>query len=94
MDFAAVQRNWAFVVAYRQAPKQANGRLALGQRQKLMADFTKSPKQFGHLIQLVKYADEKGIPLDVSDGRRHNSGQSKLTPKIEEAMKEINKAFL
>ena len=76
-----MQRNWAFVVAYRQAPK-------------LMAEFTESPKQFSRLIQLVKYADEKGIPLGVSDGRHHNSGQAKLTSKMEEAMKEMNKANL
>ena len=95
MQREGLQGNWALVVAYRQAPKLADGRLAFRENKKLMAEFNKTEKQVRCIIQLVRSADRQGIALDVSDRRNCNPGRpSELTPKIEQAMKEINAALL
>jgi hypothetical protein len=51
--------------------------------------------QVRRIIQLVKSADTRDIAVDLSDRRKCLPGRpSELTPEIEQAMKEINKAYL
>ena len=61
MQQEGLQGNWALVVAYRQAPKLADGRLAFRENKKLMAEFNKTEKQVRRIIQLVRSADRQGI---------------------------------
>jgi hypothetical protein len=85
MQQEGLQGNWALVVAYRQAPKLADGRLALGEKLKLMSEFNKTKKQVRRIIELVRSADRQGIVLDLSDQRKyHPERPSQLTPKIED----------
>ena len=86
-----LQGNWAVVVAYREAPKLQDGRLAYGEMKKLMSQFQKSKQKVKRIIALIKSADRQGIALDLSDRRSLNQGQSKLTEEITAAMKAINK---
>lgn len=86
-----LQGNWALVVAYREAPKLQDGRLAYGEMKKLMSQFQKSKQKVKRIIALIKSADRQGIALDLSDRRSLNQGQSKLTEEITAAMKAINK---
>jgi hypothetical protein len=90
MEEAELQGNWALVVAYRQAPKLADGRLACGENKMLQSRFHKTTSQVQRIIALVKSADRQGIALDLSDRRKGNGQASGLTPKIEAAMKLIN----
>ena len=90
-----LQKNWALVVAYRQAPKKEDGKLKDGERKKLMKDHSKTSKQFKRILMLVKHADKEGIHLDLADHRQLNSGRpSGFTPEIETAMTLINRANL
>jgi len=95
MELAALQMDWALVVAYRGAAKLPDGRLAYGERARLKSEFSKTENQLRRVIQLVKSADHKGIHLDLQDRRHLNPGRpALLTKKIETAMKAINKANL
>ena len=90
-----LQCNWAVVVAYRQAPKNAAGKLERSEKKKLMSEFNKTEKQIRRIIYLANLADAQGVALDLSDGRNSNTGRpSGLTPKIEAAMKSVNTANL
>ena len=92
MQQEGLQGNWAVMCAYRLAPKFANGNLKNGEVRKLQDSFFKTRGQIQRIIRLVQSADQQSIALDVSDGRSLNPGRpSKLTGKIEEAMKAINK---
>ena len=62
-----LQGNWAVVVAYRQAPKNAAGKLETSEKKKLMSEFNKTTQQVRRIIQLVSSADRQGIALDLSD---------------------------
>ena len=69
-----------------------NENLKNGEVQKLQDSFFKTRDQIKRIIRLVSSVDQQGIALDVSDGRSLNPGwPTKLTEKIEEAMKAINK---
>ena len=95
MQQEGLQGNWAVVCAYRLVPKFANGHLKNGEVRKLQDSFFKIRGQINRIIRLVRSADQQGISLDVSDGRSLNPVRpSKLTEKIEEAMKAINKVNL
>jgi hypothetical protein len=95
MQQEELQNNWALVAAYREAPRDAAGNLQTGERKKLMKDYNKTTKQFKRILMLVKLADKNGVALDLSDHRHINSGRpSELTPKIEAAMKMINRENL
>ena len=95
MQVEQLQGNWAFVAAYMQVPKLPDGRLQYGEKQKLMSQFNKTKKQAKRLIRLVTSAEHQGITLDLTDRRKSLPGPpSQLTPKIEAAMKQVNKQNL
>ena len=86
------QGNWAVVCAYRLASKFDNGNLKNGEVRKLQDSFFKTRGQIQRIIRLVWPADQQGRALDVLDWRSLNPGRpTKLTEKIEEAMKASNK---
>ena len=72
MNIADLQNNWAFVQAYRNAPKYEDGTLFQGERQKLMASYGKTVGQYRRLVDLVKEADKNAGELDLQD-QRHQS---------------------
>ncbi len=84
MDIADLQNNWTFILAYRNAPQYEDGSLFKGERQKLLANYGKTGKQYTRLVNLVKKADKNGGELDLQDRRYHNLGaHSQLTsPQI------------
>ena len=95
MQVEQLQGNWVFVAAYMQVPKLPDGRLQYGEKQKLMSQFNKTKQQAKRLIQLVTSAEHQGITLDLTDRRKSLPGPpSQLTPKIEAAMKQVNKQNL
>jgi hypothetical protein len=95
MQHEELQNNWALVVAYRAAPKQEDGKLKNGEKQKLMTKYGKTKKQVSRIVMLVLRADNAGISLDLSDHRALNPGRpNELTPEIETAMKMINRKNL
>ena len=93
MQQEGLQGNWAVVCAYRLASKFENGNLKNGEVRKLQDSFFKTRGQIQRIIRLVWPADQQGRALDVLDWRSLNPGRptTKLTEKIEEAMKAINK---
>jgi hypothetical protein len=95
MDIADLQNNWAFVLAYRNAPQYEDGSLFKGERQKLMANYGKTVNQYRRLVDLVKEADRNAGELELQDRRHQNLGApSQLTLEIEAAIKAINKTNL
>ena len=92
MQQERLQENWAVVCAYRLAPKFDNGNLKNSEVRKLQDSFFKTRGQIHRIIGLVRLADQQSRALDVLDGLSLNPGRpTKLTEKIEEAMKTINK---